>query len=765
MDIVYMQTVHSNSDLTIPVRSKTSIVRRLVLYILIVSSLITLLFSSFQLYREYKRDVAAVYLQFSEIKISFLDSLVRATWVLDHDQINTLIKGINDLPDIVYVEVRNERGKRIASTGIRPKVKTPQIKLDLVYHYRGQAVKIGTLLVMASLNNVQDRLFERAAIILLSNSVKTLLVVTFIYYIFANLVTRHLLAISAFLSRFSLLQLDEKLRLDRFQRRPGREDELDKLVRSINAMRRNLKQHNQDILRAEAIGRLGHWAWDSQTGTVLWSAECYRIFGRDPQTWAPTGGNFTQDMPTRDRIKLEEANRRGFGDGEPFDLTYRYYRGGSRDDVIWIHAFCDFTMDDDGHVLKMIGVVQDVTESVHAEEALRRSQKMEAVGQLTGGIAHDFNNILGIVMGNLEILQQTTAQDAKSAERIEKALKGIQRGADLTKKLLRFSRLDAHETEITNVNTIIEGIESLIAKSLTVSIDVKLCLTKDVWPVIVDVGDFEDAILNLAINARDAMPAGGALRIETANVKRNEQNSQNHPGRAFGEYVLISVSDTGVGMTSRVAAKVFEPFYTTKEEGKGTGLGLSMVYGFVQRSGGFVNFDTQPGKGTTFCIFLPRTTQDFEHDTPVIASSELPNGTETILVVDDEPNLAETAALTLRALGYSVYTATDGDQALAMLSAHQEIKLLFTDAVMPGPKDGYQLALTAAADYPSLRILLTSGFMKMRKIYINSGHPRIDKLTQSLLYKPYGQAELAKAIRQALDEKEPPFALSAPFHS
>ncbi len=760
-----METAPTNTELEAPVRTNTSIVRRLVLYILIVSSLITLLFSSFQLYREYERDVAAVYLQFSEIKVSFLDSLVRATWVLDRAQINTLIKGINDLPDIVYVEVRNELGERIAFTGTRPQKKTPQITLDLTYRYRGEAVRIGTLRVFASLDKVQSRLFERTAIILLSNGVKTLLVVTFIYYIFANLVTRHLLAISAFLSRFSLQQLDEKLRLDRFQRRPGREDELDKLVRAINAMRRNLKQHTQDILRAEAIGRLGHWSWDVQRSTVQWSAECYLIFGRNPTTWIPTPGNFAHDMPRRDRLKLAEANRRGFSNGEPFDLIYCYYRGGSRDDVIWIHAFCDFTMDDEGRILKMIGIVQDVTQTARSEEALRRSQKMEAVGQLTGGIAHDFNNILGIVMGNLEILQQTGTHDAKSAERIEKALKGIQRGADLTKKLLRFSRLDAYKTQIANVNTLIEGIESLIAKSLTVSIDVRLHLATDIWPVVIDVGDFEDAILNLAINARDAMPAGGVLVIETANTVVDEQDGRGHRGIDPGEYVLISLSDTGVGMTSSVASKVFEPFYTTKEEGKGTGLGLSMVYGFVQRSGGYVDLDTHPGKGTTFRIFLPRSTQDFEPVAPEPTLSELPGGTESILVVDDEPNLAETAAIMLRALGYSVHTARDSTQALEILARCPEIDLLFSDAVMPGPRDGYQLALAATADYPSLRILLTSGFMKMRKIYINSGHPYIDRLTQSLLYKPYGQAELAKAVRQALDEKAPNLALSAPFHS
>ena len=414
-----------------------------------------------------------------------------------------------------------------------------------------------------------------------------------------------------------------------------------------------------------------------------------------------------------------------------------------------------------------IGSVIDLTEVKSLEFQLRHAQKMEAVGQLTGGIAHDFNNILGIVMGNLELLQLEVADEPKILDRIQKAIEGTERGASLTRSLLGFSRRGATETKLTNVNKFIRSLQQLIAKSLTPSIKVQNNLAADLWPVVINPSDFADAALNLALNARDAMPEGGALMIETANKILDEHYVKRNPQASTGEFVMIAVSDTGVGMTDEVLARAFEPFFTTKDQGEGTGMGLSMVYGFVQRSDGHVKIYSEVGAGTTVRIYLPRADEETIGDKKETSSSQdtegLPVGSETILVVDDEVGLVDVATLHLEGFGYRALSASDGRQALKILEDHPEIDLLFADVVMPGGLDGYRLAQAALKIRPSLKILLVSGFIKKREEFVNDGKEReefvsdddsvLAKLTRKLLNKPYTRTELARAIRRTLDER------------
>jgi len=254
--------------------------------------------------------------------------------------------------------------------------------------------------------------------------------------------------------------------------------------------------------------------------------------------------------------------------------------------------------------------VEDITQQRDSEQVLRRTQKMDAIGQLTGGIAHDFNNILGIVMGNLQILQKQCASDNEALERIESALKGTRRGAEITRRLLRFSRIETQGSKLTDVNSIIRNLDELVAKSLTVSINLQTQLSNDLWRVSVDPGDLEDAMLNLSLNARDAMPEGGTLKIETQNKVLSDRDVTCNPGNKSRDFIMISVSDNGIGMTDDVRDRALEPFFTTKQHGAGTGLGLSMVYGFVQRSGGQIKIYSEPGNGTAFHLFLPKAEED-----------------------------------------------------------------------------------------------------------------------------------------------------------
>ena len=399
--------------------------------------------------------------------------------------------------------------------------------------------------------------------------------------------------------------------------------------------------------------------------------------------------------------------------------------------------------------------IYDLTEIRRLENQLRQSQKMDAIGQLTGGIAHDFNNILGIVMGNLELLQSQVADNAKTLKSVNSALKGAERGASLTRKLLGFSRQSAAEVKITNLNEFIESLHGLIAKSLTPSIRVEQRLAGDLWPVEIDPGDFEDVLLNLSLNARDAMPDGGTLVIETANTILDEEYIKRNPKARAGEFVMISVSDTGTGMTDAVKEKVFEPFFTTKDQGKGTGLGLSMVYGFVQRSAGHMEVLSEPGEGASFILYLPRTQEEVtEEEETVDIQDSVPVGSETILVVDDEEDLADVAVTILESLGYKTFCANDGNQALKILEGNEDINMLFSDVIMPDEMDGYKLALAAAKIRPDLKILLASGYTRGREKDVGSEIAAVSELSDNLLGKPYNRSELARAIRRTLDEEK-----------
>jgi len=438
-----------------------------------------------------------------------------------------------------------------------------------------------------------------------------------------------------------------------------------------------------------------------------------------------------------------------------FDGTASFFefKSASEDDPRYFSSSLVPIKDDLGQVQRLMGMTGDITENKFNEIALRRAQKMEAIGQITGGIAHDFNNILGIIMGNLDILKMTLKGNYKALIRIEKAYKGTQRGAEITRRLLNFSRIGPKKSIQTNVNRIFENIDDLVAKSLTVSIEIQTHLSENLWSVNIDPGDLEDAILNLSLNGKDAMPEGGTLIFETSNKVLDASYLAINPESRLGEFVMISVSDNGTGMTEEIKDKVIEPFFTTKGQGEGTGLGLSMVYGFVKRSGGHIKIYSELGEGTTFNIFLPRAESDDKTDASrVLPPVELPRGKETILIVDDEQALVDIATENLQTLGYKVLVASNSQMALNVIEANSTIDLIFSDIIMPGEMDGYQLAGTVHNKYPQYKILLTSGFTKNRDELLTDDNEYMRELVGNHLHKPYSQLELALAVRRVLDE-------------
>jgi len=404
-----------------------------------------------------------------------------------------------------------------------------------------------------------------------------------------------------------------------------------------------------------------------------------------------------------------------------------------------------------GEAQYLLGVVEDVSRRKLIEQQLQQAQKMEAVGNLTGGLAHDFNNLLLIIIGNLDLLSLDVAGNAAAKEKIETILEASLRGAELTKQMLAFSRRQPLQPKRVDVNALIDDTMRLLTRTLGETITYDVRMGKDLWPVFVDHAQLESTLVNIAINARDAMPDGGRLSITTSNVHVDADFAARHAEFTPGDYVGISITDTGTGMPPEVVARIFEPFFTTKGPGEGTGLGLSMVYGFMKQSKGHISAYSEVGLGTTFKLYLPchgpsQAPAKARVESQPAAARAQPG--ETILVVDDNRDVRLAVCTQLASLGYNVHEADSGHAALERLETLR-VDLLFTDMIMPGGLSGKDVADRARTKFPGLKILFTSGF---------PGKTFADGSTElqpadRLLSKPYRKTDLARAVRELLDQR------------
>ena len=390
----------------------------------------------------------------------------------------------------------------------------------------------------------------------------------------------------------------------------------------------------------------------------------------------------------------------------------------------------------------------DVTDRRATEIQLQQATKMEAVGHLTGGVAHDFNNILTALMGNLELLADRIEGDDKANKFLEICRRAARRGGDLTQRLLAFSRRQVLRPEPTNINLLVHGMAELLQRTLGEDIEIRTILDPDVAEIEVDRSQLESALLNLAINSRDAMPYGGKLTIETTNFHLDQTYSAANPEVRPGDYVRVAVSDTGTGIPAKILDHVFEPFYTTKDIGKGSGLGLSMAFGFVKQSEGHINIYSEVDHGTSVRLYLPQTSTQARNDEGKadVAAAETPRGTESILVVEDDADVRGFAVTILEHLGYSVAAAADGPAALALLDELRPIDLLLTDVILPQGVGGNDVAREIRMRRPGIKVLFVSGYTENGIVH----HGRLDNGVE-LLSKPFTVEQLAQKIREVLD--------------
>jgi PAS domain S-box-containing protein len=417
-------------------------------------------------------------------------------------------------------------------------------------------------------------------------------------------------------------------------------------------------------------------------------------------------------------------------------------------EVVWSLQNVSLVRGSEGQSQFTICMVEDITEHKRLENHFLQSQKMETVGRLAGGIAHDFNNILTVIKGYSQLLLNELSEDHPLRDNVEEIRKSTERAENLTRQLLAFSRRQVMEMKVIDLNDLLKNLEKMLCRVIGEDIELTTLLAEDLGRVKFDPGQIEQVILNLAVNARDAMPSGGKLTLETADVELDEAYARSHISVVPGQYVLLSVSDTGGGMPPEVKDRIFEPFFTTKGKGKGTGLGLSTVYGIVKQSGGNIWVYSEPGKGTTFKIYLPRVEEEVDALPRRDEPSDLPKGNETILLVEDDSSVRDLAVRFLRGQGYTILEATNGNEAIriARKSKKEKVHLLLTDMVMP-QMGGKELVERFRSIHPEIKVLFISGYTDFAITHHGLSEPNT-----ALLQKPFSLTSLAKKVREVLDK-------------
>jgi signal transduction histidine kinase/CheY-like chemotaxis protein len=522
-------------------------------------------------------------------------------------------------------------------------------------------------------------------------------------------------------------------------------DAFNEMLSSLEAREAALRESTGQLLEAMTVARMSSWAWDVEAGTISWGGEEGRVFGANGKPRDSTLESFLEIVHPSDKVNVEEGLWHAARTGQRCDLDFRVLDPGGR--TRWLTLRGQSRDGSSGAGTRVVGLVMDVTDRRQLEEQLLQSQKLEAIGRLAGGVAHDFNNLLTGILGYTGFALKNIPPEHPSRNDILEIERAGVRAAALTGQLLSYARRQMVAPKLVRLNELMQNLENLLQRLLGEDVSLETRYAEDLWPARIDPGQFEQVIINLAVNGRDAMPHGGRLTVETRNCHLDESYAEQHPEVTPGAYVMLAVADSGHGMDATTQARIFEPFFTTKEQGKGTGLGLAVCYGIVKQAGGHVWVYSEPGRGTTFKVFLPRSSGEEEADTPAESTETATAiGSETLLVVEDEPVVRSLAVRALVDQGYRVLQASDGPSALGISRGFNgDIHLLVTDVVMPG-MNGKELADLLAAERPGLRVLYVSG-------YTDHAVVRHGVLEEGIAFlsKPFDLRELGRTVREVLD--------------
>jgi two-component system cell cycle sensor histidine kinase/response regulator CckA len=508
------------------------------------------------------------------------------------------------------------------------------------------------------------------------------------------------------------------------------------------ALTDELRHTTRRLSVAQHVAQLGYWEIDPATGMVYWSEEMYHLADLDPSIKPPPTDRFLQRIHIEDRIHMEDVAAAAIANQAEFSEQYRIVRPNGKVRTVQAHG----RVIDDGDGRRMIGTVQDITDRTQLETQLRQSQKMEAVGQLAGGIAHDFNNLLTVIEGYSSLLLSTPPDEPTDTTAVIEIRDAARRAAALTRQLLVFSRQQVQTPRAINLNDALRGVESMLRRLIGEHIDFRTVLDPAVGLVRADPGQIELVLMNLAVNARDAMEDGGRLTIETANVVLDAHHAQRHPIKKPGPHVMLAVSDTGTGIPPGVLDHIFEPFFTTKAVGSGTGIGLATVHSIVHQADGHIWVYTEPGRGTTFKVFFPLVAPDETAADTAPAVPVVPPGAETILLVEDDRALRAMTATMLRKAGYTVIEAVDGVQALKVASdLSQHLDLVVSDMVMPA-MGGRALTTELNQRRPNVPVLLMSGYTRDTILHTSGA-----STAGLFIEKPFTPEAMLRKVRDVLD--------------
>lgn len=533
------------------------------------------------------------------------------------------------------------------------------------------------------------------------------------------------------------------------------EQKMLELEKEIEAREKALEalQRNEELLKStQALGKMGGWEYDVSSGKLFWTDELYLLHDIDPADPEASELVFRslECFPEDSQVTIKAAIDEMIARGTPYKIESWFTSRKGR--KLWVRNTAQGIFKD-GKLVRANGIIQDITESKEAQtkqeelaEQLRQAQKLDTIGQLAGGVAHDFNNVLTVILGYAEdLLQNLNAQDPIYTD-IQEILSAGNRASSLTRQLLTFSRKQIIQPQVMNINDAVNNLYKMLVRLIGEDIQFEIDLADDLPPILADVGNIEQVIMNLVINAREAMQLGGKLNIFSFSFDVDDMFTSQHPAMRPGRYAILKVTDTGTGMTKEIKERIFEPFYTTKGVGRGTGLGLATVYGIVRQAGGFINVDTAPGKGTSFVIMIPAVEAEIKASDSTRKTGDTMGHSEQVLVVEDDPAISELTSKIIEKLGYQVRNTDSADKAMAMIEDegfHPD--LLVTDVVMPG-LSGLELAAILRFKYPSMKFLLMSGYTES----VISRHGDLDP-NLPFIQKPFTRNDLAEKIRLALE--------------